>query len=95
MLEGGGGGGERGQEGHLGKVVSYILTLATTTLNKKKSAAAGDGGWDELSSIALIFASPYPNKLARLLAPVQFVPMTVGMLQSLREALRVSLYRFF
>ena len=27
--------------------------------------------------------------------PVQSVPMTVGMLKSLKEVLRVSLYRFF
>ena len=32
----------------------------------KSSGAAGNCGWDELSSTALMFAYPYPKKLARL-----------------------------
>ena len=50
------------------------------------------------SASLILFASYLPAPLlwglATLYDPVQSVPMTVGMLKSLREALRVSLYRF-
>ena len=45
-------------------------------------------------SVCFVFTTT-PFNEATLLDPVKSVPTTVGMLKSLREALRVSLYRFF
>ena len=46
-------------------------------------------------SFCFIFSSTPSYEASTLLDPVPSVPMIVGMLKSLREALRVSLYRFF